>query len=117
MLIIICLFLCLLICLGAFITSTVSCIDSFLYLLAFVLRFFSTNLLSSAYSALSFSTLFAFCRNSYLFLSKFLNFCIFSTLLDYGFLCFIFDVHRFFQDFVHFLYSWFFVFQSVKSVF
>ena len=66
-LIIICLFLCLLICLGPFLASNVSCINSFLFLCALVLRFFFTNLLSSAYSALSFSVLFVFCRNSILF--------------------------------------------------
>ena len=32
--------------------------------------------------------------------------------------CFVlYGVHKPCQDFVHFLYSWFFVFQSVKSVF
>ena len=71
MLIIICLFLCILICLGPFLASSVSSINSFLFLRALVLRFFFTNLLSSAYSTLSFSVLFVFCLNSFLFLSKF----------------------------------------------
>ena len=43
----------------------------FFFLRALVLRFFFTNLLSSAYSTLSFSVLFVFCLNSFLFLSKF----------------------------------------------
>ena len=71
MLIIICSFLCLLICLVPFLASSVSSINSFLFLRALVLRFLFTNLLSSAYSTLSFSVLFVFCLNSFLFLSKF----------------------------------------------
>ena len=51
--------------------SSVSSINSVLFLRALVLRFFFTNLLSSAYSTLSFSVLFVFCLNSFLFLSKF----------------------------------------------
>ena len=44
------------------------------------------------------------------------NFCIFSTLLDYGPLCFVlYGVHRFFQDCVLILSSLFIVIQSVKS--
>ena len=78
MLVIICLFLCLLICLGPFLASSVSSINSFLFLRALVLRFFFTNLLSSAYSTLSFSGFFLFVcflfflfgLNSFLFLSK-----------------------------------------------
>ena len=87
MLITICLYLCLLICLGPFLASNVSCITSFLFLLALVLRFFFTNFLSSAYSALSFSVLnvFFFGPNSFLFLSPLsIYFCIYSTLLDCG---------------------------------
>ena len=71
MLIIICIFLCLLICLGPFLASGVSSISSFLFLRALVLRFFFTNLLSYAYSTLSFGVLFVFCLNSFLFLSRF----------------------------------------------
>ena len=52
--------------------------NSFLFLLALV-RFFFTNLFSSAYCTLSFSVLFAFCRNSFLFISK-LSFSVFSAL-------------------------------------
>ena len=59
-LIIICLFLRLSIRLGPFLASNVSSINSFLFLRALVLRFFFTNLLSSAYSTLSFSVLFVF---------------------------------------------------------
>ena len=70
MFIIICLFLCWLICLGSFLASNVSCINSFLFLGALVLRFFFSSLLSSAYSTLSFGVLFVFCRNSFLLLSK-----------------------------------------------
>ena len=83
-LIIICLFLCLLIRLGPFLASSVSSINSFPFLHALVLCFFFTNLLSSAYSTLSFSVLFVvvvvgggfffvlfFGLNSFLFLSKF----------------------------------------------
>ena len=71
MLIIIYLFLCLLVCLGPFLVSNVSSINSFLFLRALILCFFFTNLLSSAYSTLSFCVLFVFCRNSFLFLSRF----------------------------------------------
>ena len=56
--------------LGPFLASYVSCIKSFLFLLALVLRFFFTNLSSSAYSPLSFNVLFTFCHNSFFFLSK-----------------------------------------------
>ena len=63
------LFLCLSICPGPFIES-VSCISSFLPLLALVLRFFFANLLSSAYATLSFKLLFAFCGNSIFIWSK-----------------------------------------------
>ena len=55
MLIIICLFLWLLIRLEPFLASDVSCINSFLFLLALVLYFFFTNVFSSTYSTLSFS--------------------------------------------------------------
>ena len=71
MLIIICLFLYLLSCLGPFLASNVSGINSFLFLRALVLCLFFTNLLGSAYSTLSFSVLFVFCLNSFLFLSRF----------------------------------------------
>ena len=67
----ICLFLCLFICLGPFLAPNVSRINSFLFLRTLVLRFFFTNLLSSAYSTLSFGVLLVFCLNSFLFLSKF----------------------------------------------
>ena len=53
-----------------FLASNVSWINFVLFLCALGLRFFFINLLSSAYSTLSFSVLFAFCRNSVLFLSK-----------------------------------------------
>ena len=59
------------VCLGPFLASDVSSINSFLFLRALVPRFFFTNLLSSAYSTLSFSVLFVFCRNSFLFFSRF----------------------------------------------
>ena len=65
-----CLFLCLLICLGPFRASNVSYINSFLFLLALVLLFFFTNLLSSAYCTLYLSVLFAFYRNSFIFISE-----------------------------------------------
>ena len=90
MLIDICPFLYLLTRLGPFLASGVSCISSFPFLCALVLRFFFTNLLSSAYSALSFSAFFAFYGNSFPFLSKLSNFCIFSTLLDCGLVCMVF---------------------------
>ena len=102
-LIIICLFLCLLICLGPFLASNVSIINSFLFLCALVLRFFFTNLLSSAYSTLSFSVLFVFCLNSFLFLSTF-SISVSSILFFIVDFCVLCGVHRFSQNCVHFLY-------------
>ena len=98
-LIIICLFLCLLICLGPFLAS-ISCINFFLFLLALVCFFF-TNLLSSAYSTLSFRIVFAFCCSSSLFLYKlsvyvssvlFLNmdFCVSFCMVSIDFLRILF---------------------------
>ena len=55
-----CLLLCLLIYLGPFLAFNVSCINSFLFLLAAILHFFLTSLLSSAYSTLSYSVLLLF---------------------------------------------------------
>ena len=93
-LIVVCLFLCSLICLGPFLASTVSCINFFLFLRALVRRFFSTNLLKHILPCLLVFSLFVrlfaclfvclffvlflflflffvFGRNSFLFLSKF----------------------------------------------
>ena len=72
LLIIMCLFLSLLIRLGPFIASNISCINSFLFFRPLVLRYFFAILLSSACSTLSFSVLFAFCHNSFFILSKLL---------------------------------------------
>ena len=62
--------------------------------------------------------LFVFCLNSFLFLSKF-SISVSSILFSIVDFCVLvlYGVHSFFQDCVHFLYRWFFVFQSVKSVF
>ena len=65
-----------------FLTFAVFCINSFLFLLALVLSFFFTKLLSSAYSTLSLNILLAFCRSSFLFDLNF-SFCIFFFV--YGF--------------------------------
>ena len=113
MLIITCLFLCLLFFLGLFLASNVS----FVFLCALVLRFFFTDLLNSAYFALSFSVFLAFCRNASLFLSK-LYISVSSVLFVFvDFCCVIlYGIYRFSQNFVHFLYRWFFVFLGVNSV-
>ena len=112
----------LLICLGLFLASNVSSINPSLFLLALVLHFFFIYLFSSVYSTFLF----------YLFVCCFLVFCLlfvailslsyihfqFPYLLDHWLLYFIlYGVHRFLQYFVHFLYSCFFVFQSVKFFF
>ena len=122
MLIIICLFLRLLICLRLFLASNESvlasndsCVISFHSHPALVLRFFFTNLLGSADSILSFSVLFAFCRNSFHFLSK-VSISVSSVLFLIVDCSVVYGVRRFGQDFVHFLHSWFLVFQSDKCV-
>ena len=110
--------ICSLICLGPLLASNVSCINSFLFLLALVLCFFFPNLLCSAYSTLSFSLLFAFCRNSFLSLCKLSISESSSLFLDCeDFREWFFRVSVNCQDFVHFLYSWFFIFQNIKCFF
>ena len=96
MLIIICLFLCVLVCLGPFFASSVSCLIPFFSSMILFYVSFSLFFFSSAYSTMSFSALFAFCHYSFLFLST-LSISVSSVLLRF----ILHSVHGFLQDSVH----------------
>ena len=118
MLTIICLFLCLLICLGPFLAANVSCINSFLSsLLVFYVSFsLICWVLYTLPCFLVFCLLFVTIPS---FSHQTLNFCIFSTLIDCGLLCFIlYGVQIFCQNIllIFSIVGSFFVFQCVKSV-
>ena len=107
MLIIICLFLCLLICLGPLFASNASCIYSVLFLRALFLfhSFVEFCIFYLVFLCFGLFCFFVFCRNSFLFLSKLsmsvpsilfliVDFCVlfYMVSIDYLRILFIFFV-------------------------